>query len=209
MSSLLVRMSFKRRIYIFVLLIFTINMSFSQELKKDSTGYKKYLPKYVKLQYAGGIGFLSVGAGYTFFKQRLDITMFYGYVPKAFSVTELHSMSLQFTVKLIRIKLKNGIELLPLNFGWYAHHTFSHEYWRKLPSYYPDGYYWWSPGKNAGIFIGNEIKTKLLSNVTPASGMAFYIRVGTRGLYLSSIWSNSSIPLKDIIEIGIGVAIYR
>lgn len=183
---------------------------YSQESQNtDSTKYKKYLPDYVKMQFGGGIGFISAGIGYTFFKDKLDITYFYGYVPKSVSIDDLHSVSLQLTAKLIRVKVNENIELMPLNFGWFIHHTFGNEYWIKLPSHYPEKYYWWAPGRNAGIFLGGEVKTKLLSNYTPASGTAFYVRMGSRGLYLASKFGNSSIPLKDIVEFGFGVAIYR
>ena len=168
-----------------------------------------FLPDYVKLQYAGGIGFMSIGVGYTFIKNRLDVTMFYGYVPKAFSITDLHSISLQLTGKLLKFDINKNIQILPLNFGWYAHHTFGEEFWITLPDKYSKGYYWWSPGRNAGIFIGGEIKTKLFATKMPASGTAFYARIGSRGLYLASKFGNSSIPLKDILELGFGIAIYR
>jgi hypothetical protein len=197
---------------VILILAFTLNVtdSFSQETSSDdSVKLKKLLPDYVKLQYAGGIGFISAGVGYTFFKQKLDISAFYGYVPTWFTVDDLHSVSLQFTAKIFRIKASKNVEILPLNFGWYLHHTFGNEYWVKLPDNYPKGYYWWSPGRNAGVFIGGEIKTKLLAGKSPASGTAFYARIGTRGLYLSSKIGNSSIPLTDIIELGFGVAIYR
>jgi hypothetical protein len=168
----------------------------------------KYLPDYMKLQYAGGIGFLSLGAGYTFIHQRLDISLFYGYVPKGMSIHSLHSISIQLTAKLLRYKLKN-VEILPLNFGWYAHHTFGNKFWVTLPDKYTKGYYWWSPGRTAGIFLGGEIKTKLFVKNTPAAGTAFYVRLGSRGLYIASKFGNATIPLKDILELGFGVAIYR
>jgi hypothetical protein len=200
------------KVLVVMALAFTTNVtdSYSQEtVSEDSVKLRKFLPDYVKLQYAGGIGFISAGVGYTFFRQKLDISFFYGYVPTWFTVDDLHSVSLQFTAKIFRIKASKNIEILPLNFGWYLHHTFGNEYWVKLPDNYPTGYYWWSPGRNAGIFLGGEIKTKLLANKSPASGTAFYARIGTRGLYLSSKIGNSSIPITDIIELGFGIAIYR
>ena len=201
---------FKILMVISILMVFSMTASYGQESKKtDSSSYSKFLPDYVKLQYAGGIGFLSAGIGYTFIDHRIDISLFYGYVPTWFTIDDLHSISLQFTAKLIRIKVSAKVKILPLNIGWYLHHTFGNEYWVRLPDYYPKNNYWWSPGRNAGIFIGGEIKTKLLANKIPGSGTAFYVRVGTRGLYLSSIAGNSSIPLSDIIELGFGVAIYR
>ncbi len=201
-------MTFKR---FYITLLFLIPILFLKGQKIDNNGFlpNKFLPNNVKLQYAGGIGLMSVGIGYTFLKQRLDVTLFYGYVPKIFSVSSLHSVSLQTTLKLIKIKVNKNIEILPLNFGWYLHHTFNKEFWLKQPNYYPKGYYWWSPGRNAGIFFSNEIRTKLFSNNMPASGIAFYFRVGTRGLYISSIWNNSTIPLKDILELGFGIVFYR
>ncbi|MCK5029563.1 MAG: hypothetical protein KAR57_08010, partial [Bacteroidales bacterium] len=64
----------------------SISASYSQvSYKVDSASYKKFLPDYVKLQFAGGIGFLSTGIGYTFFDHRLDVSFFYGYVPEYFT----------------------------------------------------------------------------------------------------------------------------
>ncbi len=175
----------------------------------DSAKYARFLPDYVKLQFAGGIGLLSIGVGYSFFREKLEVSYFYGYVPKAVSIDDLHSVSLQVTAKFLRFKINPKIEIVPLNVGWFIHHTFGNEYWITLPPHYPAEYYWWSPGRNSGIFLGGEIKTKLLSNKTPASGTAFYARVGTRGLYIASKIGNSSIPIHDIVEFGFGVALYR
>jgi len=203
-------MNFKVLLIIALAVVLSMPRTYAQDSNRvDSVSYSKFLPNYVKLQYAGGIGFLSAGVGYTFIDHRLDVSLFYGYVPTWFTVDDLHSVSLQFTAKLIRIKVSENIELLPLNIGWYLHHTFGSEYWVKLPDNYPKEYYWWSPGRNAGVFLGGEIKTKFLGNKTPASGIAFYVRVGTRGLYLASKIGNSSIPVSDIIELGFGVALYR
>lgn len=211
MELLMLRaMNFK--ILLLSILIATCSISTSQSqvpTEIDSAKYKKLLPDYLKIQFAGGIGFLSTGVGYSFLKQKLEVSFFYGYVPKYFTVDDLHSISLQLTAKIFKFQISENIELLPFNFGWYAHHTFGNEYWVTLPDNYPENYYWWSPGRNAGIFIGGEVKTKLFATKTPASGTAFYARIGSRGLYMTSKVGNSSIPMSDILELGIGIAIYR
>ena len=211
MKSLMLRlMNFKILLILSFTLLSATTLSYGQASSKaDSATYKKFLPNYVKFQFAGGIGFLSAGIGHTFFDHRLDVSFFYGYVPQHFTVDDLHSISLQLTAKLFRIKAFKNVEILPFNIGWFAHHTFGNEYWVRLPDNYPDNYYWWSPGRNAGVFMGGEIKTKLFANKIPASGTAFYARIGTRGLYLTSKVGNSSIPLRDIVELGFGIAIYR
>ena len=203
-------MNFKILFISIVIGLGCISDSYSQfSNKTDSIKYEKFLPDYAKIQFAGGIGFLSTGVGYTFLDHKLELSFFYGYVPERFTVDDLHSVSLQVTAKFLRYKISETIEILPLNFGWYIHHTFGNEYWVLLPDNYSNNYYWWSPGRNAGIFLGGEIKTKLFATKMPASGTAFYTRVGSRGLYLVSKIGNSSIPMSDIIELGFGIAIYR
>lgn len=202
-------MSFRIQLVLFVL-VFRLPLVYSQnEIKINDESSKNYLPDNIKLQYAGGLGFLSAGVGYSFLNEKLDVSMFYGYVPKFVSVKDLHSLNFQFTAKLFRIKLSKDIEIIPLNIGGYFQHTFGNEYWLKLPDKYPSGYYWWSPGLNTGVFFGSEIKTKWLANKTSFSGTSFYVNVGTKSYYLASKIGNSSIPLSDIINIGFGIIIYR
>ena len=196
-------------IIILVQVLNPVNTFGQYSQKTDSAKYTCFLPDYVKLQFAGGIGLLSVGVGYSFFKEKLEVSYFYGYVPKGVSIDDLHSVSLQVTGKFLRFKVNPNIEIVPLNIGWFIHHTFGNEYWITLPSHYPAEYYWWAPGRNSGVFLGGEIKKKILNSRSPVSGLAFYARLGSRGLYLSSKVGNSTIQLRDIIEFGFGVALYR
>ena len=175
----------------------------------DSLRVKKFLPDYVKFQYGGGIGFISNGVGYTFLDDKLDVSFFYSYVPYLISEDDLHSISLQLTSRFLHYNISEKIKVLPFNVGFFVHHTFGNKYWIRQPSHYPDNYYWWAPGRNAGLFIGGEIKTKLLSGQTPASGTAIYFRVGSRVLYMMNVVGNNEIPMNEVLELGFGLAIYR
>lgn len=208
-SLLLKRCSFKSGFIVILIFALPENGASQNLTLPDSMQFRKFLPDYVKFQYAGGIGFVSTGVGYTFFNEKLDVSYFYSYIPHMVTEDDLHSVSLQITSRLLRYNLSENAEVLPLNIGFFVHHTFGNKYWIKQPAHYPDNYYWWAPGRNAGLFIGGEIKTKLLSNITPASGTAFYFRVGSRVLYLVSIVGNSEIPLHEVLEFGFGLAIYR
>ena len=57
--------------------------------------------------------------------------------------------------------------------------------------------------------MGGELKTPWLRSKVPASGIALYARVGTRGLYIATKFGNSSLPVSEIIELGFGIALYR
>lgn len=209
MHLILKRWSFNAGFIVIMFFAFPGNADSQNSMLTDSSRFRKFLPDYVKFQYAGGIGFISTGAGYTFFNDKLDVSFFYSYVPYLISEDDLHSVSFQFTSRLLHYNLSENIEVLPLNIGFFIHHTFGNKYWIRQPAHYPDNYYWWAPGRNAGLFIGGEIKTKLLSNITPASGTAFYFRMGSRVLYLMNMVGNNEIPLNEVLELGFGLAIYR
>lgn len=210
MNSILKFLISKSFLVLIILITGLSEKSHSQAMSQsDTSRFMKYLPDYIKLQYAGGIGFVSTGVGYTAFKNKLDVTLFYSYIPHIISSDDLHSISLQFTVKPFHYKVFENAEILPFNLGFFIHNTFGSRYWIRQPAHYPKNYYWWAPGRNAGLFLGGEIKTKLLSANTPASGLAFYYRVGSRVSYLVSYIGNNEIPLKEVIELGFGVAVYR
>jgi hypothetical protein len=57
-------MNSKLRHILVFLMVFSASITYGQEPERvDSSRYSKFLPDYVKLQYAGGIGFLSAGLG--------------------------------------------------------------------------------------------------------------------------------------------------
>jgi hypothetical protein len=181
----------------------------TENLPSNNKKWTFLYPEHLKIQFAGGIGFLSAGLGYSFFKEKLDVTAFYGYVPRGLSDFDLHSVSIQMTTRFLRIQVRNEYELFPLNLGWFLHHTFGDEYWVKLPDNYPEGYYWWSPGRNAGVFVGGDVKKKLHGKGLKPSAVSLYFRLGTRGLYLASKLGNSSIPMDEVVDLGFGITIYR
>ncbi|HRW63069.1 MAG TPA: hypothetical protein P5132_06255 [Bacteroidales bacterium] len=177
--------------------------------RKNNKLLYTFLPDYYKLQYAGGIGFLSAGVGYGFFNERIDISYFYGYVPDWVSKNDLHSVSLQLTGKPFRLNLNNKTEYYPLNIGIFLHHTFGNEYYITLPDYYPEDYYWWYPGRTGGLFLEGQYNYQFRDSDKVFSQIGFYYRIVTRGVYLTSKISNTSIPLEDIFSLGLGIIIYK
>lgn len=175
----------------------------------DSSESKRFLPEYKKVQYAGGTGFLSAGFGYSFLNQHVDVSLLYGAVPKFISTDVQHIIGLQVSGNLLKYQIKNRFELYPLNIGISVHHHFGSEFWTKLPSHYPNKYYWWSPGVSSGLFWDIGLKTKVFKNSNPGSGTNFYLHLETRGLSLASKYGNSSLPLREVIDFGIGIKVYR
>jgi len=197
---------FKKVIQSLVIILITLpNIVFAQN---KECKLLKYRPNHIKVQYAGGTAFLSAGVGYSLFNDHLDISGFYGYVPKSVSIDDLHNFTLQFTAKTLHYNINKKIEVLPLNVGFILHHTFGHKYWVKLPKHYPHGYYWWTPGRNIGFFFGGEARIKIENNKYIKKVGAYY-GLGTGLLYIASSVTNSSIDVTDLLKLGIGIVIYR
>ena len=204
------QLHFKKAGAFILIFILYQNQVSSQILhSSDSSGSKRFLPDYLKVQFAGGTGFISAGIGYSFPKQHIDVSVIYGNVPKFISTDLLHIVSFQVSGNILKYKIKNKFEFYPLDIGFIIHQNFGSGFWTKLPSYYPDKYYWWSPGLSSGLIWDIGLKTKVFNNSKLASGTTFYIHLETGGLYLTSKYGNSSLPLREIIDFGIGIKVYR
>lgn len=105
----------------------------------DSVTVRKYraIPRVYTLQYAGNLGFVSGGLGYSLLKDKVRVGLFYGYVPKVFSTKAIHTLALKGTLNVF--KSRAGQDKL------YIGTTFNMETgnnsFLKLPDKYPKGYY--------------------------------------------------------------------
>lgn len=200
---------FKEKIIAFIiLLIFALGIMNAKAEEPNSKSLEFLYPHHYKIQFAGGIGLVSAGLGYDFFKERVDISYFYGYVPEWFSEEDLHSVSLQLSGKPFKFDMNPKFDYYPLNIGIFIHHTFGEEYYLTLPDHYPENYYWWSPGRTGGLFIEGQLNYRYKASTQIFSEIGFYYRIVTRGVYLTSKFSNSSIPTEDIFSLGLGIVIY-
>jgi len=117
---------------------------------------KKLLPHYTILQYAGNMGFLSVGTGYLFSKRRMALGLQLGYLPKSIGGATIGTITIKYIYSPWEIK-KDEFFIVPLNVGMNLTNTYSNLVERRWPSHYPKGYYPWIPALNFGFFIGSSI----------------------------------------------------
>ena len=191
-------------LYIFTALL--INFSaLAQEVGIKAKKEKWYKPDHIKLQYAGGIGFLSPAIGISFAKEKIQSDLFVGYVPKGVGGLNIWMITLKNTYFPFTIKpLRSDITIYPLSIGGYINYTIGDQYETFYPDYYPDGYYWWDSALRLGIFLGGKISKPL--NNFPFNRASIYYEVGTNDLYLVSYFENLKyFKPYDILNIAIGV----
>jgi hypothetical protein len=167
---------------------------------------KWYVPDVAVAQYAGSIGFLSVGAGYSIFKDKAYVDFLFGYVlPSQAGGESLETLTLKFTAAPWKIRLGERTEVRPLTIGTFFNYTMGRQYSSDLPGWYPSGYYWWSEAVRVNVFIGGSVSrtTTRWKSVRRAS---LYYELGTNEIkFVSYVQNTGYLNIWQILHAGVGV----
>ncbi len=169
-------------------------------------GQRLFKKAALTVQYAGSVGFLSVG----YFKQtandKFGIGLVYGNTPKSMG-GPLGSLSLKLRYNPFQVKLYKNIYLEPLQAGIFLTQNFGKNLDLKWSSNYSKGYYWWGSSFRQHIFVSSQIS--ILKEQGCFNKISFYWEANTNDLYLYSYFPNCDVlSLYDIIYFGIGVKFY-
>jgi hypothetical protein len=159
----------------------------------------------VSVQYAGSIGFLSVGAGYDIFKKKSKLDLLVGYVPAFTGSLPMESITLKLTMGVFTQEVNPQLAVTLLTAGTYFCYTPGLEFSSNLPSWYPDGYYWWSEAVRVNLFIGGDVKFTSAKWKT-GRWLSAYYEIGTNEIKLVSYVQNrSALSVWTILHAGVGV----
>ena len=115
-----------KKIFIIIFTILFFVNSFAQEdiLIKDITKAREvenqshwYVPDYVKIQFAGNIGLISVGIGYDFFDSIWLSELLYGFVPASVSeAKQIHLITFKNTFPILTRAIGKN---LTISYRWF------------------------------------------------------------------------------------------
>lgn len=187
--------------FLFFLLITT------EKICAQKKGFKIKPPGHINVQYAGGMGFISIGTGYSTKNEKLDADLFYGYLPESIGGTTIHSISGKITwVPLHPLPIKK-YQLEPLMTGLIVNYSFGKQYFSFDPPNYPYRYYSFPTAIHSAIFLGSRVGY----NFPPQSfvkRMSFYYEVLSFDREILSFVSNTkSLKVTDIVTLSLGVKI--
>ncbi len=184
----------RRSIVITGLLLFGL-LTGAQEKKRPGI-----TPDHLKLQYAGSIGFISLGAGYEWAKQKIHGDIYYGYVPAGIGGVDIHSVTGKFTWLPFSIELENDVKINPVTTGFLVNYAFGKRYHLFSRTKYSFVYYGFPTAAHLAIFLGGNISKNKFS---------LYYEFGITDRDLASFATNTTaIGFMEIVNIGIG-ARYR
>ena len=176
------------------------------------------IPNQFVIQNAGNMGVLSVGTGWGYGHGHWETHLFFGYIPKRQSTRGKLTMTLKenyipWNLLLSAPQnesddfLKRGWTLNPLTASIYVNTVYGHEFWKSQPGRYPDKYYEFMSTKfRLNVAFGQRITWEIPRNRRKyAKSISLFYEVSSCDLYIRAKFQDSSIPLKDIIGLSLGV----
>ena len=198
------------RILSALILTLFFNVSFGQDsTETEKTRKRPWIQlDHDKTQYAGEIGFMSLGLGYSLFKRENgELDGFLGFLPESIGGDNIVTIALKFQYLPWKKEVfKNKFQLEPLSMGVNIYHAFTkilNE--QKNEDLYPNGYYWWTIGTRFGPFFGSRL-TKEFKQTSFMKTLTFYYEIGTNDLFIYSWAANrSAIPIYKIWNTSFGL----
>lgn len=173
--------------------------------------YRKHwgrlIPTNIKLQYAGNMGFMSLGFGWDACKRnQLETDLLFGYLPKFDSDHAKMTMTLKETYLPWSISFNDTWAVEPLQTGMYINTIFSDEFWGKQPSRYPENYYTFSTKIRLHIFLGQRLTINIDNDHRVfIRSLSLFYEFSTYDLMLISRITNDYLKFSDYISLSFGL----
>jgi hypothetical protein len=168
--------------------------------------FSKFNKSAITLQYAGSIGFVSIGFSAVTKKNKLELGLLYGKVPRLFGGVH-RTLNLKGTYNPFQVKLGGKIISEPLQAGAILSQNFGETLGLNWGDKYPPGYYWWPKSLRTHLFVSTQFSVML--NKKYVDRISLYLETNTNDLYLYSYLPNTkTMSLYDILFFGAGLKCY-
>ena len=182
-------------------------MLLAETLVAQKNLFKKLLPDHAKLQYAGGIGFVSLGFGYHNRNQRLECDFYYGYVPEQVGGVSIHSVTVKLNWMALKTIQKKNLSIKPLVAGILVNYSFGKQYFSFNPRNYPYSYYGFPTSLHSALLVGSQLGVSF-PDAKRARGLAFYYELLFFDQDIANFVGNTrSLQFTDILTLGLGIKI--
>ena len=180
---------------------------YAMRVERMQNRWNKLIPNIASLQYAGGIGMFSLGVGWDYGKrQQWETHLMFGFLPKSGMREGYASMTIKEVYTPFDVTLNRGLSWNPFYVTLMLNTTLDGDFWVKEPERYPDGYYGFSNKVRFHLGFGQKFEIRNLQHRSHLfKDFTFYYEVSSCDLYIRQKFLNSSIPLKDLLSIGIGL----
>ncbi len=181
----------------------------AQRLHADYAGWRRLLPTHVKLQYAGGMGLASLGAGWDYGRRnQWETDLQIGLLPAYYTEGGTRAT---FTLKQnylpwnIRCHDRFGIE--PFACGLYLNLITGPGYWYTDPAKYGGGYYRFASRLRAYVYVGQRATWYHRRPGSLLRSVTLYYELSAKELDLLAKCTNRKLTIPDIFYFSFGVKV--
>lgn len=181
---------------------------YKKRIKRYESVWNKIIPSHTKIQYAGSMGFLSLGVGWDYGKKdQWETDIFLGFLPEYSTDKVKVTMTLRQNYMPWHINIgSKGFSFEPLSSGIYFTTIFGRKYWATNPDYYPDGYYGFSTRFRINVYLGQRFTYALPSSKRFfARAMTLYYEVSSNDIYIYQAVKNSYLKPSDYLKLSVGI----
>lgn len=168
-------------------------------------------PQYLKVQYAGSIGLMSIGTGWDYGKRnRWETDILLGFTPKYEDTRIKVTLTLreQFTPWSLQLKRAPSWSVEPLTCGLFVSTTLDSRFWGHEPGRYPNGYYNFSSKIRINLFLGQQVTLDLTRRKAFHRAVSLYYQLSISDLNLVSAWGNSYLRPADYLSLAFGLKLH-
>ena len=177
------------------------------KISAQKKGFKISPPDHIKVQYAGGMGFISIGAGYSTKNQKLEGDLYYGYLPESIGGVSIHSISGKVAwIPIHSVSIKK-YQVEPLMTGLIVNYNFGKQYFSFDPPYYPYRYYSFPTAIHSALFLGSRIGYNFPTQSYVKRISVYYEILSFDREILSFVSNTKSLKITDIVTLALGVKI--
>ena len=157
-------------------------------------------------QFAGSTGLVSAGFSKVSARDKIELGLLYGYLPKAYGGTN-HSLSLKFAYNPWQLRAFKRIQVEPVQLGVFICQNFNKDLEFSWGNKYPKHYYWWPRATRFHPTLSTQLSYVFDSE--RVDRLAYYVEANTNDLYIASYYPNmKALSLYDIIFFGMGLKLY-
>lgn len=160
-------------------------------------------PDDTHLQWAGNIGFFSLGIGYRSFEEHWRTQLFYGYVPTSLGGVSIHTLSLKTGVYSQKLELTEKVHWAPIYGGVQALVALGSNYFLIIPDRFRN--YYWPSALRIAPFLGTQIEKQVRHGIIRRYQV--YVEMGTVDVIAMAYLNNDSLPFEGVMDIGLGMGI--
>lgn len=190
-----------KKLLLFLLLLPAWGYAQPPDQEENGKRPRRWLPSYLNAQFAGSIGFVSAGPGYSFARDRLSLGLLYGYVPASQGGDYINTLNLKLSGDIMSFRLGNRLKLVPYAALLVSVETSGNSI-IKLPERYPDGYYL-PTGIHLLGALGGSLRMPL--GQQKKGHVSFYAETGTVDSYVYYYLRNSVQSFTELFSASLGV----